>query len=73
MALSLAMEWSASLRTAADLSPNNHGFAMADWRASLNVRVTAADEWARIAVKAAASRQLTTIRPPPISPLTSAG
>ncbi len=34
------MEWSANEAAAADLSPNNHGFAMADWREILNVRVT---------------------------------
>ena len=29
----LSLEWNGpqSLRTAADLSPNNHGFAMAEW------------------------------------------
>jgi len=59
---------------------------MADWPGRLNVRVNAHDpeKWvpvfekdhaqARVyPVKAAPSRQLTTIRPPPISPLTSAG
>ena len=40
MVLSLALSWEGagavgSGRTAADLSPNNHGFAMADWRAAL--------------------------------------
>ena len=41
MALSLGMEWSASARgSAADLSPNNHGIAMAVGLQNLNVRVT---------------------------------
>ncbi len=47
MALSLDMGMVRKrMRTAADLSPNNHGFAMADWRERLNVRVSGAMKWA---------------------------
>jgi len=40
--MTLSLDWNGpqSLRTAADLSPNNGGFAMAVWHAALNVRVT---------------------------------
>jgi len=46
------------MRNSADLSPNNRGFAMADWTACLNVRVSGAHEMGRIAIKAVAGRQL---------------
>jgi len=40
--MTLSLDWNGpqSLRTAADLSPNNRGFAMAVWHAGLDDRVT---------------------------------
>jgi len=67
--MALSLEWGVrSLqRTAADLSPNNPGFAMVDWRSRLNVRVSG------FPAKTAANRQLTILGPPPISRLSLAG